>query len=148
MGNFISEAWDGITAAPMGVKLAMGGAVAVAGFLGYRQYKNNQSQGVSQGQGLPVVSGDAGTMTTAGAPSSGGWLQGGGGGTSIIGGTTPPQPGGIGGSSGNPFPIPPVAPPVGPIQPSGVSVGANQAIYQGVIPSRIARPLGGKNGMG
>lgn len=76
--NFLAEAWSGIVDAPVGVKIAMGGALGVAAFLGYRQYRNNQSSSVSNGQGLPLTQGDANTQTVAGAP---GFVQGGNGGS-------------------------------------------------------------------
>ncbi|HLZ21119.1 MAG TPA: hypothetical protein VKQ30_03220 [Ktedonobacterales bacterium] len=134
MANFISEAWDGIAAAPMGVKLAMGAAVGAAALLGIRQHKINQAAGVSQGTGLPLTGGDAGTQTVAGAPPSNTsalWNLGSG----IASSPMPPTS-----SGGGMAPIPPIAPPVGPITAGAVPAG-NGAIYQGVIPGSRLRPM-------
>ena len=137
--NFFQEAWSGIVDAPVGVKIAMGGALGVAAFLGYRQYKNGQSSSVSNGQGLPLTQGDATTQTTAGAPAS------------FI-------PGGNAGST-----LPPYAPiTAGPVSwtwnspltyggPTPALVGSVRAPNGGFNPSTgfiNGRPVSGANGGG
>lgn len=144
--NPLSEGLGAFERASTGVKLALVAGVGLAGFLGYRQYKNGQSAGASSGAGLPLSSGDATSQTTAGSSPQSPiyvFVNSGGSGTGAPStGPTSEGSGGPGilpklpmGASGGGF-AQPLVTRSSVTRPAGGSHVMLPRVYQGTLPTR------------